>query len=193
MLPKPGIYYFPWEIRGGQVPEGSTLRTFGRLYLYDMARSLVTLAAPQKPDQCQLLVCTNLVEPFEAHVNFLYMVLGELERMEGCLCLCHPGCPGTCHREQAGLELTEIFQQSLLSVELKGGAFVVRARLLTCVEGMDLSLLEKAILEQRLHLQKRQQPVGDTSILQAPLPAPQPIGDASTLQAPPPAPPTSSR
>lgn len=138
MLPNPGIYYFPWEISDGRVPEGSTLRTFGRLYLYDMARSLVTLAAPQKPDQCQLLVCTNLVEPFEAHGNFLYMVLGELERMEG-------------------------------------GAFVVRARLLTCVEGMDLPLLEKAILEQRLHLQKRQQPIEDASTVQAPPPAPQPL------------------
>ncbi|XP_029401737.1 CST complex subunit TEN1 isoform X2 [Mus pahari] len=146
MLPKPGIYYFPWEISDGQVPEGSTLRTFGRLYLYDMARSLVTLAAPQKPDQCQLLVCTNLVEPFEAHVNFLYMVLGDLECMEG-------------------------------------GAFVVRARLLTCVEGMDLSLLEKAILEQRRHLQKRQQPIGDASTLQAPPPAPQQLpSDSLSLE-----------
>lgn len=50
---------------------------------------------------------------------------------------------------------------------------MVRARLLTCVEGMDLSLLEKAILEQRRHLQKRQQPKGDASTLQAPPPAPQ--------------------
>lgn len=138
MLPKPGTYYFPWEISDGQVPEGSTLRTFGRLYLYDMAHSRVTLTAPQKPDQCQLLVCTKLVEPFKAHVNFLYMVLGELECIEG-------------------------------------GALVLKARLLTCVEGMDLSLLEKAILEQRLHLQKRQQPIGDASALQAPPPAPQPL------------------
>lgn len=146
MLPKPGVYYFPWEVSDGHVPEGSTLRTFGRLYLYDMARSLMTLAAPQKPDQCQLLVCTNLVEPFEAHVNFLYMVLGDLERMEG-------------------------------------GAFVVRARLLTCVEGMDLSLLEKAILEQRRHLQKRQQPIGDASTLQTPTPAPQSIpSDSLSLE-----------
>lgn len=29
-LPKPGIYYFPWEVSAGQVPDGGTLRTFGR-------------------------------------------------------------------------------------------------------------------------------------------------------------------
>jgi hypothetical protein len=70
-----------------------TLPVPSRLYLYDMARSLMTLAAPQKPDQCQLLVCTNLVEPFEAHVNFLYMVLGDLERMEGKVCYLQPASP----------------------------------------------------------------------------------------------------
>ena len=30
MLPKPGIYFFPWEVSVGQVPDGNTLRTFGR-------------------------------------------------------------------------------------------------------------------------------------------------------------------
>ncbi|CAO2646140.1 CST complex subunit TEN1 [Lemmus lemmus] len=126
MLPRPGIYYFPWEVSDGQVPDGSTLRTFGRLLCYDMTRSLVTLTAQQRSDQCQLRICTKLVEPFEPRVGFLYMVLGELEHEEGS---------------------------------------VVKARLLTCVEGMDLSLLEKAILEQRLYLQKKQQPIGVSSTL----------------------------
>lgn len=49
---------------------------------------------------------------------------------------------------------------------------MVKARLLTCVEGMDLSLLEKAILEQRLYLQKKQQPIGDINTLPPPPPAP---------------------
>lgn len=143
MLPKPGIYHFPWEVSDGHIPEGSTLRTFGRLCLYDMTRSLLTLTAPHRSDPCQLLVCTKLVEPFEAHVGFLYMVLGELEREED-------------------------------------GGSVVKARLLTCVEGMDVTLLEKAILEQRCHLQKRPQPIGDNSALQAPPLAPHPLqtGDA---------------
>lgn len=29
MLPNAGVYYFPWEINSS-VPEGETLRTFGR-------------------------------------------------------------------------------------------------------------------------------------------------------------------
>ncbi|XP_032097068.1 CST complex subunit TEN1 [Sapajus apella] len=66
MLPKPGIFYLPWEVSAGQVPDGSTLRTFGRY-----------------------------------------------------------------------------------------GGSVVKARVLTCVEGMNLPLLEQAIREQRLYQQER--------------------------------------
>ena len=29
-LPKLGVYYFPWEVCAGQVPDGGALRTFGR-------------------------------------------------------------------------------------------------------------------------------------------------------------------
>ncbi|XP_039715442.1 CST complex subunit TEN1-like [Pteropus medius] len=78
MLPKPGIYYFPWEVSAGQVPDGGTLRTFGRLCLYDMTRSRVTLMAQHGSDQHQVLVCTKLVEPFQAQVGSLYLVIGEL-------------------------------------------------------------------------------------------------------------------
>ncbi|KAM5274094.1 CST complex subunit TEN1 [Ctenodactylus gundi] len=118
MLPKPGTYYFPWEVSARQVPDGGTLRTFGRLSLYDMARSEVTLTAQQGSDQHQLLVCTKLVEPFQAQVGSLYMVLGELEHQDD-------------------------------------GSPVLKARVLTCVEGMNLPLLEEAIREQRLYQQER--------------------------------------
>lgn len=144
MLPKPGIYYFPWEVSDGLVPDGSTLRTFGRLCLYDMTRSLVTLTAQHRSDQYQLLVCTKLVEPFQAHVDSLYIVLGELEREEG-------------------------------------GDSVVQARVLTCVEGMNLSLLEQAICEQRLYQQKRNsQPIGNTSTYLTLPPAPEPLQPVGT-------------
>ncbi|XP_059764219.1 CST complex subunit TEN1 isoform X2 [Balaenoptera ricei] len=66
MLPEPGIYYFPWEVSAGQVPDGDTLRTFGRLYSYDMTKSRVTLMAQHRSDQHPILVCTKLVEPFQA-------------------------------------------------------------------------------------------------------------------------------
>lgn len=118
MLPKPGIYYFPWEVSAGQVPDGDTLRTFGRLYSYDMTKSRVTLMAQHRSDQHPILVCTKLVEPFQAQVGSLYMVLGELEHQ-------------------------------------KDGDCVVKARVLTCVEGMNLPLLEQAIREQRLYQRER--------------------------------------
>uniref|UniRef100_A0A8D2JSC8 CST complex subunit TEN1 n=1 Tax=Sciurus vulgaris TaxID=55149 RepID=A0A8D2JSC8_SCIVU len=118
MLPKPGIYYFPWEVSAGQVPDGGTLRTFGRLCLYDVTQSRVTLRARHGSDQHQVLVCTKLVEPFQAQVGSLYVVLGELQR-----------------EEDVGS--------------------VVKARVLTCVEGMNLPLLERAIQEQRLYQRER--------------------------------------
>ncbi|XP_006886427.1 PREDICTED: CST complex subunit TEN1 [Elephantulus edwardii] len=118
MLPKPGIYYFPWEVSAGQVPDGGSLRTFGRLELYDMTQSRVTLGALRGSEKHQVLVCTELVEPFQAQVGSLYMVLGELD-----------------HQKDVGA--------------------VVKARVLTCVEGMNLPLLEQAIQEQRTYQQQR--------------------------------------
>ncbi|XP_074245090.1 CST complex subunit TEN1 isoform X1 [Saimiri boliviensis] len=118
MLPKPGIFYLPWEVSAGQVPDGSTLRTFGRLCLYDMIQSRVTLTAQHGSSQHQVLVCTKLVEPFHAQVGSLYIVLGELQHQQA-------------------------------------GGSVVKARVLTCVEGMNLPLLEQAIREQRLYQQER--------------------------------------
>ncbi|XP_077610860.1 CST complex subunit TEN1 [Crocuta crocuta] len=117
MLPKPGTYYFPWEVSAGQVPDGGTLRTFGRLCLYDMAQSRVTLRAQHGSDEHQILVCTKLVEPFQAQLDSMYLVLGELERQDG--------------------------------------GSVVKARVLTCVEGMNLPLLEQAVREQRRYQQER--------------------------------------
>ncbi|XP_012634311.1 CST complex subunit TEN1 isoform X2 [Microcebus murinus] len=118
MLPKPGIYYLPWEVSAGQVPDGGTLRTFGRLCLYDVAESRVKLTAQHGSDEHELLVCTKLVEPFQAQEGSLYVVLGELEPQED-------------------------------------GGPVVKARVLTCVEGMNLPLLEQAIQEQRRYQQER--------------------------------------
>ncbi|XP_044900390.1 cyclin-dependent kinase 3 isoform X6 [Felis catus] len=127
MLPKPGIYYFPWEVSAGQVPDGGTLRTFGRLCLYDMTQSRVTLRAQHGSDEHQILVCTKLVEPFQAQVDSMYLVLGELEHQDG--------------------------------------GSVVKARVLTCVEGMNLPLLEQAVREQRRYQQER-----DSSQRQATVP-----------------------
>lgn len=118
MLPNPGIYYLPWEVAAGHVPDGGALRTFGRLCLYDMTQSRATLTAQRGSDQHQVLVCTKLVEPFQAQVGSLYVVLGDLEHQDD-------------------------------------GSCMVKARVLSCVEGMNLHLLERAIREQRLYQQEQ--------------------------------------
>lgn len=122
MLPGAGVYYFPWEINSS-VPEGEALRTFGRLCCYNLARSEAILSAQHSAAQHHVCVDTRLVEPFEAQLGSLYMVLGEAE-----------------HRE--------------------GENPVIKARILTCVEGMNVPLLEQAIQEQRKYFSERQQRMG---------------------------------
>uniref|UniRef100_A0A8C0UVE6 CST complex subunit TEN1 n=1 Tax=Cyanistes caeruleus TaxID=156563 RepID=A0A8C0UVE6_CYACU len=120
MLPSAGVYYFPWEINSS-VPEGKTLRTFGRLCCYDLARSEAVLTTQHNSAQYQVCVDTKFVEPFQAQVGSFYMVLGEAE-----------------HRE-------------------------VKARILTCVEGMNVLLLEQAIQEQRKYFNERQEQRGNST------------------------------
>uniref|UniRef100_A0A8C3QJI5 CST complex subunit TEN1 n=2 Tax=Cyanoderma ruficeps TaxID=181631 RepID=A0A8C3QJI5_9PASS len=120
MLPSAGVYYFPWEINSS-VPEGKTLRTFGRLCCYDLARSEAILTMQHNSAQYQVCVDTKFVEPFQAQEGSFYLVLGEAE-----------------HREETSSP-------------------VVKARILTCVEGMNVPLLEQAIQEQRKYFNERQQ------------------------------------
>lgn len=61
-----------------------------RLCLYDMTQSQVTLTAQHGSDQHQIIISTKWVEPFEAQVGSLYVVLGDLEHQKG-----KPG-PHTC-------------------------------------------------------------------------------------------------
>ncbi|XP_067403945.1 CST complex subunit TEN1 [Emydura macquarii macquarii] len=119
MMPSAGVYYFPWEINSGSVPDGETLRTFGRLHCYDMVQSEAILTALHSSVQHQVRVCTSFVEPFQAQLGSLYVVLGETEERDG---------------ERP----------------------VLKARVLTCVEGMNLPWLEQAIQEQRRYFRERQ-------------------------------------
>ncbi|XP_042300548.1 CST complex subunit TEN1 [Sceloporus undulatus] len=83
MLPAAGTYHFPWEINSVSVPEGKTLRTFGRLHSYDMTSSKATITAQHTSVQHCIQVCTKFVEPFQAHIGSLYLVLGETEYGQG--------------------------------------------------------------------------------------------------------------
>ncbi|NXJ12948.1 TEN1L protein, partial [Odontophorus gujanensis] len=122
MLPSAGVYYFPWEI-SSSIPEGEALRTFGRLSCYDLPRSEAILSTQHGSAQHHVHINTALVEPFEAQLGSLYMVLGEAEHREGKCC----------------------------------ESPVIKARILTCVEGMNVPLLEQAIQEQRKYFQERQE------------------------------------
>ncbi|KAM5136081.1 CST complex subunit TEN1 isoform 1-T2 [Mantella aurantiaca] len=112
MLPAPAQYRYLWEIGMGDVPSGSTVRTFGRLSSYDFTRSEAVLTANHSAAQHKLYVNTRFVEPFSPRLGSYYMALGELESENETR-------PALC------------------------------ARLLACIEGADLSLLQKAIEEQR--------------------------------------------
>ncbi|CAI5766070.1 CST complex subunit TEN1 [Podarcis lilfordi] len=78
MLPDAGTYHFPWEINSALIPEGKTLRTFGRLHSYDVVSSQAILTAQQTSVQHIIQVCTKFVEPFQAQLGALYIVLGKL-------------------------------------------------------------------------------------------------------------------
>ncbi|KAG8129018.1 hypothetical protein E2320_015757, partial [Naja naja] len=117
MLPAAATYHFPWEINSTSVPEGKTLRTYGRLHSYDMAISQAILTAQHASDQHRIPVCTKFVEPFQAQLGSWYIVLGE--------------------------------------TEFKEGEMIIKARVFTCVEGINLHLFEKAIEEQRKYFQER--------------------------------------
>ncbi|XP_048347999.1 CST complex subunit TEN1 isoform X1 [Sphaerodactylus townsendi] len=118
-LPDAAKYYFPWEVNLASVPEGQALRTFGRLYSYDLVNSEAILTAQHNSVQHHISVCTKFVEPFQAQLGSLYIVLGETELGNG-------------------------------------EKITLKARVFTCVEGMNLQLLEKAILEQREYFQERE-------------------------------------
>ncbi|XP_069728339.1 CST complex subunit TEN1 [Phaenicophaeus curvirostris] len=125
MLPSAGVYYFPWEINSS-VPEGETLRTFGKLCSYNLAQSEAVLTAQHSSAQYQVCVNTEFVEPFQAQLGSRYLVVGEVE-----------------HREGEGP--------------------VVKARILTCVEGMNVLLLEQAVQEQRKYFSERQERMGNNT------------------------------
>ncbi|KAM3920783.1 CST complex subunit TEN1 isoform 1-T2 [Leptodactylus fuscus] len=119
ILPAPAQFHYLWEVSSGDVPVGSTVRTFGRLSSYDPARSEAVLSAHHSVAQHKLCLNTQFVEPFPAQLGSYYLALGELDSSdEAPLVLC--------------------------------------ARLLTCIEGVDLSLLQNAVEEQRRYFEQRE-------------------------------------
>ncbi|XP_071383534.1 CST complex subunit TEN1 [Centroberyx affinis] len=124
MLPAAAVFHYPWEVNSGAVQEGESVRTFGRLVCYQPEESRATLSAQHASAQHQVLVHTLFVEPFDPIIGAQYIVLGEIENMEGV-------------------------------------GMMVRARVLNCVDGVNLALLQKAINEQRRFFKERESKEAD--------------------------------
>nr|XP_057925439.1 CST complex subunit TEN1 [Doryrhamphus excisus]XP_057925440.1 CST complex subunit TEN1 [Doryrhamphus excisus] len=119
MLPSAAVYYFPWEIESATLPEGLSVRTFGRLTSYKQDISRATLTTQHASKEHNVVINTLLVEPFRAIIGAHYVVLGETESAD--------------------------------AVNM-----VVRARVLNCVDGVNIPLLMKAITEQRRFFKERE-------------------------------------
>ncbi|KAM9315268.1 CST complex subunit TEN1 [Pholidichthys leucotaenia] len=119
MLPAAAVFHFPWAINSGQIKEGQSVRTFGRLVCYQPEVSRATLSAQHASKEHHVVVHTVFVEPFNPIVGAQYLVLGETE---------HDG----------------------------GAGIMVRARVLNCVDGVNIALLQKAISEQRSFFRERE-------------------------------------
>uniref|UniRef100_A0A3B4ADG0 CST complex subunit TEN1 n=1 Tax=Periophthalmus magnuspinnatus TaxID=409849 RepID=A0A3B4ADG0_9GOBI len=125
MLPPAAVYQFPWELNSGSEQEGDSVRTFGKwvtclLTQYDPEKSLATLSTHHSSKHHCVIVHTLFVEPFDAVTGAQYIVLGELENIEG-----------------------------------KSVGVMVRARVLNCVDGANIALLQRAINDQRRFLEER--------------------------------------
>ncbi|KAG8454429.1 hypothetical protein GDO86_000886 [Hymenochirus boettgeri] len=118
MLPAAAAFHYLWEISTGQVPYGSTVRTFGRLSSYDLEQSMATMTTQYAAVQHTLRISTKFVEPFLAKFGSHYIALGELEEDGSLPLLC--------------------------------------ARVITCIDGADLSLLQQGVEEQRKYFLTRE-------------------------------------
>ncbi|XP_022068761.2 CST complex subunit TEN1 [Acanthochromis polyacanthus] len=119
MLPSAAVFHFPWEINSGNMQEGESVRTFGRLVCYQPEDSRATLSAQHASKEHHVVVHTLFVEPFNPIIGAQYIVLGEIENN-------------------------------------KGVGVMVQARVLNCVDGVNIALLQKAISEQRSFFTERE-------------------------------------
>ncbi|KAM9792448.1 CST complex subunit TEN1 [Neosynchiropus ocellatus] len=120
MLPAAAVFHFPWEVKSGRVVEGTSLRTFGRLTSYESEESRATLSSHNALEEHTVTIKTQFVEPFNPIMGAQYLVLGEVENVEGV-------------------------------------GVVVQARVLNCVDGVNVPLLQKAINEQRAFFEEREE------------------------------------
>ncbi|XP_057700528.1 CST complex subunit TEN1 [Corythoichthys intestinalis] len=130
MLPGAAVYYFPWEFKPGALPDGASVRTFGRLACYEPEKSQASLTSQHASKEHKVIINTLFVEPFNPIIGAQYMVLGEIETTE-----------------EVGMR--------------------VCARVLNCVDGVNIALLQKAINEQRSFFKERHSQPEDVAMQNA--------------------------
>ncbi|XP_077462151.1 CST complex subunit TEN1 [Stigmatopora argus] len=138
MLPGAAVYYFLWELKYGALQDGASVRTFGRLAHYDLEKSQASLTCQHASKEHSVIINTSLVEPFNPMIGTQYVVLGEIETANG--------------------KKTT----SVSAVDIR-----VCARVLNCVEGVNVGLLEKAINEQRRFFTERESQLEDVAMQNA--------------------------
>ncbi|XP_060923367.1 CST complex subunit TEN1 isoform X1 [Limanda limanda] len=146
MLPPAAAFHFSWEISTGSVQEGESVRTFGRLVCYQPEESRATLSAQHASKEHHVIVHTMFVEPFNPIIGAQYIVLGETENSEVCP-FCRTG------RETINGRVWFPLTTACLCCLRVG--HMVRARVLNCVDGVNIALLQKAINEQRSFFRER--------------------------------------
>ncbi|KAL4648028.1 CST complex subunit TEN1-like [Arapaima gigas] len=132
MLPGAGAFHFPWEISSGAVQEGATVRTFGRCSLWSLCISLsLRLVSYQAEDSLAVLSSQQASKQCEVMIHTAFV---------------EPFHPlvGSQYIALGELEKKE------------GIGAVVCARVLNCVEGVNLALLQHAITKQRNYFQERE-------------------------------------
>nr|AFU81783.1 CST complex subunit TEN1 [Ctenopharyngodon idella] len=132
MLPPPAAFQFPWEINSDLVKDGASVRTCGRsvhlLKLYDMLRLISYVPEESKA------VLSGQQSSAQCHVSVQTTLVEPFQPVLGA----------------QYFVLGEIEKADGLS------GVMLRARALTCVDGVDLTLMQQAILEQRCFFKERE-------------------------------------
>lgn len=111
---------------------GKSVNVTGRLSEHDIDDCIAKLVDPQTKKE--LTIDTSLIEPFGARLGSLFQMIGELETIGS----------GDFRTSGSGDFRTKV-----------GNCVVLKARVVRCVDGMDLALYRKALQLQREFLSKK--------------------------------------
>uniref|UniRef100_A0A3B4WL37 CST complex subunit TEN1 n=1 Tax=Seriola lalandi dorsalis TaxID=1841481 RepID=A0A3B4WL37_SERLL len=129
MLPPSAVFHFPWEVNSGSVQEGESVRTFGRWVLF---LKLYYILVCYQPEESRATLSAQYASK-EHHVVVHTLFVEPFNPIIGA--------------QYIVLGETE---------NAEGVGVMVRARVLNCVDGVNIALLQKAINEQRSFFRERE-------------------------------------